>query len=47
VLETGTIGFRESGAGEVEGLSAIELHATNRSRSGEQLPLGGVEIRLR
>lgn len=46
-LEQGTIEFRASREGEVEGLSAIELHATDRARAGERFPLGGVEFRLR
>ncbi|MBJ21867.1 MAG: hypothetical protein CL933_20865 [Deltaproteobacteria bacterium] len=45
-LDRGTIGFRETLAGEIEGLSAIELRATNRERVGGRVDLAGVEFRL-
>jgi catechol 2,3-dioxygenase-like lactoylglutathione lyase family enzyme len=45
-LDHGAIAFRATTGNEVEGLSAVELHASRRERAGEQLALGGVEFRL-
>jgi hypothetical protein len=45
-LDQGAIGFRETSAGEVEGLAAIELQAADRDRIGVRFALGGVECRL-
>ncbi len=45
-LDQGAIGFRETKADELEGLSAIELRATLPERVGERFDLAGVEFRL-
>jgi len=45
-LDRGVIGFVAAGPDEPEGLCAIELHASDRARAGERMPLGGVEFRL-
>lgn len=45
-LERGAIAFRATRGSEVEGLSAVELHASRRARVGDRLLLGGVEWRL-
>ena len=45
-LDQGSIGFHESQAEEVEGLSKVELRAVDRGRVGERLDLGGIEFEL-
>ena len=46
LLDQGSIGFRESQAEEVEGLSKVELRTVDRGRVGERLDLGGIEFEL-
>ena len=46
VLAKGAVGFRPAAAGESEGLAAVELHASDRARAGEQVRLAGVDFRL-
>jgi hypothetical protein len=45
-LEKGSVAFRETTPGEVEGLSGVELHTVERKRRGELLKLGGIDFRL-
>ena len=45
-LDQGVIEFAASERNGFEGLSAVILEATDRSRVGERMPLGGVEFRF-
>ncbi len=45
-LDRGTIGFVASADGTFEGLRAVRLHASDRSRAGELRRIGGVEFEL-
>ncbi len=45
-LDRGFIEFEAAQAGELEGLARIDLHATDRTRAGETIALGGVDFRL-
>ena len=45
-LDQGFIEFEAARAGELEGLARIDLHATDRTRAGETIALGGVDFRL-
>ena len=45
-LDDAQIRFIEAKDGRGDGLSAADLYATDRSRAGEDLTLGGFEFRL-
>ena len=45
-LDQGFLEFEATREGELEGLARIDLHATDRARVGETIPLGGVDFRL-
>ena len=45
-LDQGEIAFEAAASGEPEGLSRIDLRASDRARAGETIPLAGVDFRL-
>lgn len=45
-LDQGAVEFIATRAGELEGLARVDLHATDRARAGQTIPLAGVEFRL-